>query len=52
MKFLYENFFAILFTCTYKYNSANRKYQKEEIEFNNTFLGETKNDTENKSSIN
>ncbi|WJG69928.1 hypothetical protein [Spiroplasma ixodetis] len=30
----------------------NRKYQKEEIEFNNTFLGETKNDTENKSSIN
>lgn len=22
MKFLYENFFAILFTCTYKYNSA------------------------------
>ncbi|WP_338986216.1 hypothetical protein [Spiroplasma endosymbiont of Thecophora atra] len=30
----------------------NRKYQKEEIEFNNTFLEETKNDTENKSSIN
>ncbi len=22
MKFLYENFFAILFTCTNKYNSA------------------------------
>ncbi|WP_342276180.1 hypothetical protein [Spiroplasma endosymbiont of Nebria brevicollis] len=34
--------------------NENRKYQKEEIEFNNTFLGETKNDndTENKSSIN
>ncbi|WP_174480728.1 hypothetical protein [Spiroplasma endosymbiont of Danaus chrysippus] len=30
----------------------NRKMRKEEIEFNNTFLGETKNDTENKSSIN
>ncbi|WP_338956781.1 hypothetical protein [Spiroplasma endosymbiont of Tiphia femorata] len=32
----------------------NRKYQKEEIEFNNTFLGETKNgnDTKTESSIN
>ncbi len=34
--------------------NENRKYQKEEIEFNNTFLGETKNgnDTKTESSIN
>lgn len=34
--------------------NENRKYQKEEIEFNNTFLGETKNGNDNKteSSVN
>lgn len=34
--------------------NENRKYQKEEIEFNNTFLGETKNgnDTKTEPSIN
>ncbi|WP_342217606.1 hypothetical protein [Spiroplasma endosymbiont of Amphimallon solstitiale] len=34
--------------------NENRKYQKEEIEFNNTFLGETNNgnDTKTESSIN
>lgn len=30
----------------------NLKYEKKEFEFRKTFLGETKNDTENKSSIN